>query len=250
LALGSSRTYARVSGDLARRISEGEYEIGTRLPPERELAQRYGVSRPTMREAIIALEVDGLVETRQGSGIYVSAQKPQSGVAGDTDIGPFELLEARRSIEGEICAVAATRITDEEVGKLEALLQRMNSENLIEEIVQSERADRAFHLLIAEATRNSAMIAAFELLWDSRTSSPQSKLLSQKAHAAGVKPRVDEHTAIVDALRARDSDQARMAMRAHLNRVITTLLEVTEVHELAQARERIAAKRELYADRT
>jgi len=212
------------------------------------LAQHYGVSRPTMREAIIALEVDGLVETRQGSGIYVSARKPQSGVTGDTDIGPFELLEARRAVEAEICAIAATRITDEEVSKLEALLRQMNSENLVEEIVKSERADREFHFVIAEASRNSALIATFELLWDSRIRSPQGQLLSRKAHAAGVKPRVDEHTAIIDALRAGDPDQARMAMRAHLSRVIATLLEVTEVHELEQARDRIAAKRKLYAD--
>jgi DNA-binding FadR family transcriptional regulator len=86
-----------------------------------------------------------------------------------------------------------------------------------------------------------------EALWDARARSPQSLMLSRKAHVAGVKPREDEHQAIIEALRSRDPKAARTAMRNHLSRVIEALIETTEVHELEEARARVAAKRQRYA---
>jgi DNA-binding FadR family transcriptional regulator len=242
-----TRIYARVSSDLATRIREGEFKVGGRLPAERELALAYKVSRPTIREAIIALEVDGQVEVRQGSGVYVTARKPRGGRPRETDIGPFELLEARRAIEGEACALAATLVSDEDLATLSDLVAEMQSENLHDDIGQSEKADRRFHMLIAEATRNSAMVAAVDMLWNVRARSPQSQMLTRKAHAAGVMPRVDEHSLILEALVARDPEGARAAMRAHLTRVLETLLQVTEVEEIERARERVAVHRRRYA---
>src|SRR5215469_14105709 len=101
----TSRLYEQVARDIAAKIEDGRHAIGERLPSERHLAQSYSVSRPTIREAILALEIDGLVEVRVGSGVYVSARVPSGGQAGRTDMGPFELLEARRAIEGEACAL-------------------------------------------------------------------------------------------------------------------------------------------------
>src|SRR3954447_2366374 len=93
------RLYEQIAQKLARDIATGRYEVGQRLPSERELAQSFSVSRPTVREAIIALELDELVEVRTGSGVYVTNREPPTGQAGVKDIGPFELLEARRAIE-------------------------------------------------------------------------------------------------------------------------------------------------------
>src|SRR5690349_12503524 len=95
----TGRLYEHVDQDLAAGIGRRDFKVGQRLPSERDLANTYGVSRPTIREAIIALELDGLVEVRLGSGVYVTARAPRGGQAGETDIGPFELLEARRAIE-------------------------------------------------------------------------------------------------------------------------------------------------------
>lgn len=244
-AKGENRLYERVAKDLASQLAEGRYAVGQRLPSERDLAQTYSVSRPTIREAIIALELDGLVEVRLGSGVYVKAQTPNEGQAGATDIGPFELLEARRAIEAEACAMAAKRITNEELDQLDGLVAEMQAENA-RDVDRSEDADKRFHMLIAASTQNSAMIAAVELLWEARERSPQTKLMGEKAHAAGVIPRIDEHAAIVSALRARSPEDARDAMRRHLTRVLNSLLAATEVQEMEEARARIAATRDRY----
>ena len=244
----SGRLYVRVAQDLSRKIAEGRHPVGGRLPSERDLAQAYAVSRPTIREAIIALELDGLVEVRLGSGVYVTARLPRGGQAGEMDVGPFELLEARRAIEGEACAIAAGLITNEQLDDLQALVEEMQAEN-DRDILMSEDADRRFHMLIANATRNSAIINAVETLWDARARSPQTQSLSVKAHAAGVIPRIEEHAAVLQALRLRSPEAARRAMRDHLTRVLDSLLAATEVQELEQARARIAAERMRYGDR-
>jgi DNA-binding FadR family transcriptional regulator len=241
------RLYEQISQQLASAISEGKYEVGQRLPSERELAQSFSVSRPTVREAIIALELDELVEVRTGSGVYVINREPPTGQAGTKDIGPFELLEARRAIEGESCALAATRMDDAQIAQLSELIAEMRNENQQDDVVMSEDADRRFHELIASSTQNSGMVAAVQMLWDARMRSPQNRSMSRKVRARGVKPRIDEHTAIVRALKRRDPDAARAAMREHLSRVMEELLEVTEVEELERARAQAAEKRRRYS---
>ena len=242
----NGRLYERVARDIAEAIAAGRYAIGQRLPAERHLAQNYAVSRPTVREAIIALELDGLVEVRVGSGVYVTAQHPRGGKAAPTDIGPFELTEARRAIESEACALAAQRITHQELDELAALVAEMRAENG-RDVVMSEDADRRFHLLVARASQNSAMVAAVQMLWDARARSPQYQLLADKAHAAGVRPRIEEHAVILEALRGGDPDRARKVMQDHLTGVLDSLLEATEVHEMEQARARVAAHRARYS---
>lgn len=241
----SRRRYEKIAEELRAEIAGGAYAIGQRLPSERDLAQRFKVSRPSVREATIALELDGLVEVRYGSGVHVVATVPKGGVAGVTDFGPFELLEARRVIESEMCALAAKRITAEQLSELEALVVEMHEENE-HNVAQSEDADRRFHELIAEATGNSALFAAVKTLWDARQRSPQYKLLSQKVRAKGVKPRIDEHTKIVDELRRGDANGARLAMRDHLTRVIDELFKATEAEAIERASAEIAEKRRKY----
>jgi DNA-binding FadR family transcriptional regulator len=240
------RLYERVAAQLSEQIVKGRYAVGQRLPSERELAQTHSVSRPTIREAVIALELDGLVEVRLGSGVYVIAPAPRGGRAGATDIGPFELLEARRAIEGEASALAAPRITDATLQELDRLVEVMEIENE-RDVSAAERADRQFHMLIAEASQNSAMTAAVEALWDARERSPQTQLMSTKAHAAGVYPRIEEHAAIVTALRTRSPEAAREAMRRHLTRVLDSLLAATEVQQIEEARARVEATRQKYS---
>jgi DNA-binding FadR family transcriptional regulator len=241
------RLYEKIAQQLAKAIADGKYEVGQRLPSERELAQTFDVSRPTVREAIIALELDELVEVRLGSGVYVTHRKPPGGAEGYKDIGFFELLEARRAIEGESCALAATRIDDAQLAQLSDLIAEMRVDNQRDEILMSEDADRRFHELIASSTQNSGIIEAVKMLWDSRVRSPQNMSMSAKVRERGYKPPIEEHAAIVRALKRRDPEAARAAMREHLSRVIEDLLEVTEVEEVERARAVAAEKRRRYA---
>jgi DNA-binding FadR family transcriptional regulator len=237
---GKSRLYDRVAKGVAAKIADGEFAVGERLPSERELALAYGVSRPTVREAVFALELDGLVEVRKGVGVFAIARSPRGGEAAVTDIGPFELLEARRAFEGEACAIAASRIRDQDVEELEKLVQEIDFSG---DLLAAEDADRRFHIKIAEITGNSAMHAVVEMLWEARDRSPQYRLLTDKAHEARVVPREDEHAKILDALRSRDPAKARSVMRAHITGVVDSLLRATEVHELEQAKARVDEQR-------
>jgi GntR family transcriptional repressor for pyruvate dehydrogenase complex len=196
-----------------------------------------------VREAIIALEVDGLVDVRTNSGVYVAALLPMGGMPAETDVGPFELLEARRLFEAEICAVAAAHIDASQIEGLRALVQQMDSADMM----AAEAADREFHLEIARATQNNAMERTVAMLWDARDHSPQYRLLSEKVRAVGVVPRLSEHHRIVDALEKGDPDDAREAMRDHLSRVIDHLLQATEVEALERARAEVEAKRRRFA---
>ncbi|CAN7289122.1 FadR/GntR family transcriptional regulator [Phenylobacterium sp. LjRoot225] len=241
------KLYQQVAAAIGDGIASGLYARGHRLPSERDLAEEFGVSRPTIREAMLALEIRGMVEARHGSGVYVTDAAPDPAPAPELDIGAFELTEARALFEGEAAALAATIITDEELEALEEILADMVEENAGD--ARGEQADRRFHVAIAEATRNAAIVSVIENLWDARYRSPLCRHMLDKARAAGVKPRIDEHRQLLDALKARDSQQARKAMREHLQRVIEGLLAATEIEALERARTEVAAKRTEYARR-
>ena len=240
--VAKKRLYARVAEDLASDIVRGVYAVGERMPSERDLAAKYEVSRPTIREAMSALEVDGLVDVVMGSGVYVQSDTRRLAEAAEKDVGPFELLEARALIEGEAAALAASHITPEELQELEDLLVEMEAENE-KSVVLSEDADRRFHTTIARATRNSVMAQTVEALWEARNKSLQSVRYLEKARAQGIKPRIDEHTAIFKALKAGDPKAARAAMRTHLRGVANMVFEATEAEALERARSQIAGER-------
>jgi len=241
----------RLYQDLARRLMDelvsGRYDVGDRLPAERELSAQFNVSRPTVREAVIALEVQGLVEVRVGSGAYVKRLPGKHDIPG-FNISAFELTEARLLFEGEAAALAATTITEEGLAELSALVEEIERENRNPH--GTEKADRAFHLAIARATRNAAVAEAVEHLWDLRADSPESALLHEKARSANIKPVVTEHTAVLEALRARDPAAARSAMRTHLASVLDSLLFATEEKAIAEARRASQARRDRYTKAT
>jgi DNA-binding FadR family transcriptional regulator len=234
------RLYQQVAEKLVRAISSGEFPLGARLPAERELALLYQVSRPTLREAVIALEIDGIVEVRKGSGVYVTALPGTGSISAIMDVGPFELTEARILIEGEAAALAASLISDQEIQALERLLIEMDAAN---REGHSEAVDREFHQVIANATQNSAMSTVVDSLWALRERSPQCASVFRKSRLSGVLPVVSEHRAIVDALRMRNPAAARAAMQGHLRRVLNYLLDATEFEALEEAKAKVAAQR-------
>jgi DNA-binding FadR family transcriptional regulator len=242
---GARRLYAKLADALSKSIANHKYAIGERLPSERELAAKFKVSRPIVREAIFALEADGLVEVRTGSGVYVKSNKLGANSARRGDVGMFELLEARRAFEGETAALAASRITDEEIEELRRLVVEMKKKN-VSDIESSEDADMRFHLLIATATRNPAILQTIESFWQARRSSPQTQYFLKKVRSLGVAPNIQEHSEILAALEQRDPMAARTAMRGHLSAVIEAVLQATEVETLERAQAELSKNRAMY----
>lgn len=240
---GRDRLYRTIARRLLACFSSGQYQPGDRLPTERELAIAFNVSRPTIREAIIALEVQGIVEVRVGSGAYLRGL-PNASDQAQFNVTAFELTEARLLVEGEAAALAASQITDAELETLTRLIEEIAKEN--ERNAGTEDADRQFHLTIARATRNSALVSLIDALWSLRAKSPESALLYAKARSANVKPVIDEHQAILAALRTRNPATARAAMRAHLSAVLDSLLFATEERAIEEARLVSASKRARY----
>ncbi|MDN3638271.1 FadR/GntR family transcriptional regulator [Simiduia curdlanivorans] len=239
------RLYQQVVEEINKLIDSGDYPPSSRLPPERELAERFQVSRLTIREAIIALETLDRVRVKTGSGVYV--KEPQQNAAFYApDIGPFELTQARAVIEGEAAAIAATMITPEQLVELEGTLALMAQENK-EGDLTAEAADRRFHLIISQATNNAAILMTIKRLWEIRETSARVKRSYEGVCKLDGKNRLDEHKAIYDALKARDSGAARKAMHMHFARLIDALLHVTEAQAIEAARQEALKSRQQFS---
>ena len=215
-AVESRRLYQQIADQIRELIDRGGFEPGTRLPPERDLALQLGVSRPSLREALIALDVEGRVEVRSGSGVYVSAAKPgpvpaRTGAMGES---PSQLMEARSVIEGELVTLACARITAGTLTQLRDIMADM------EAAIERRRArldlDRQFHLTLAEASGNAVLARLVADLFDERHSPISAKISSRFESTRTWKAALTEHQGILNAVEARDPILAQAAMRAHL----------------------------------
>jgi len=208
------RLYRQIADQLRQSIERGEFEVGARLPPERDLAVQLGVSRPSVREALIALEVEGLVEVRMGSGIYVRQGEPgrERQVSAE---GPLETIRARQLIESELAAIAAQRMKKPQVAGLREAVELMESE--VAEGRMPTRGDRLFHVRVAAAADNSVLLRVVSELYDERHNPLFEQLGSHFETAGSWAMAIAEHTAVVDAIAKRSPEAARAAMATHLS---------------------------------
>ncbi len=241
------RLYRQIVERILQSIESGEFPAGTRLPAERELSEMFGVSRPTVREAVIALEAMGRVSVKTGSGVYVLEGKGVAAIGGN--VSPFELLETRVLVEGEAAALAASMISDEQVVELKSALDEMMRENASGQH-DSDVADRKFHAVIAKATNNRLLTALIENLWDVQEGLHHIRAAHHSVCKEDPQARLKEHAAIYEALAARDPQAARVAMRNHFGRGINALHRNTEQEaveavqrELSKTRERFSLTR-------
>jgi DNA-binding FadR family transcriptional regulator len=216
-AVEPRRLYRQIADQIAQLIASGEFRPGARLPAERELATSLGVSRASVREAIISLEMGGLVEVRVGTGIFVTAPVTQGTTARDGGPGPFELLQARRLVEGEIAALAASKASREDLDALRECVARM--ETHVDDFAVREASDREFHLRIAKATGNGSLELVVEGLWNQRAE--LWGRMQRHFHTVDLAHKtIRDHAAILEAIAARDPEGARSAMHRHLTRVV------------------------------
>lgn len=238
------RLYRGVLAKILDLIDSGEYPVGGRLPPERELAQRFNVSRPTIREAIIALETLERVEVKIGSGVYVLKHHTLLDHVYQS-VTAFELTEARAMIEAETVALAATMITPEHLEKLKQSLESMARENECGELATGN-ADREFHHVIAEATQNKMLMLIADQLWQVRDSAPRVFQAYKSICEQDGTKRVDEHRAIYEALLKRDAATARAAMHEHFAKILDKLIATEEAEQLEKARRQAAEARKRF----
>jgi len=211
------RLYRQIADQLRALIGKGEFAAGARLPAERDLARQLGVSRPSVREALIALEVEGWVEVRTGSGVYVldRSQRPASPIA-VTEWGPLELIRARRVVEGETAALAAVHGKRRDFDAMQRAIESM--EALADRNVMPLEGDRAFHLAIVEASGNTVLIETVQGFWDSRKGPLFTRLGGYFETVVSWRRAIAEHVAIRDAIVARDAGAARIAMHEHMDK--------------------------------
>ncbi len=213
--LAPRRLYRQIADQLRGLIRAGEFSVGSRLPPERDLALKLGVSRPSVREALIALEVEGLVAVRPGSGIVVIARDPSTSAPRvDAAFGPFEIIRARQVVECELAALAAQQMDAAAVEGLREALALMT-----EDVAAGRpptRGDRLFHLRIAEAADNGPLLRTVTELFDERNN-PLFEQLGQHFETTPTwRLALAEHAAVINAIARADAAGARAAMFAHL----------------------------------
>ena len=233
------RMFWQIVEKIERMIDSGAYPSGSRLPPERELAELFNVSRPTIREAIIALEVRQRVEVKTSSGVYV-LETPDELMA-SKPVSAFELTQARALVEGEAAALSATTISEQELEALERTLVAM------EKGENAEQADHDFHLIISSSTRNNAILLAVENFWKMRDTLPDIISAYKGVCSQSDSERLKEHREIYEALKKRDSQGARTAMHQHFNRLINSLFEASETKALEEVKRKSSETRGLYS---
>lgn len=228
----NDRVYQRIANTIREKILDNSYPVGSRIPPERDLASRLGVSRTSVREAIIALEVSGWVEVRLGSGVYVRQRGPAQvrhedppihpkllpHLAQTNEVTPFELLQARLLLEPEIAALAAQRRTTDQMQAIRDAYLMNVQDNLNHS--QDHIGDRLFHIRIAEAVENGAYTFFVRYLLGKQYTELFGRL--QQLYTPEDMPLRSqlEHHHILVALETQNAEGARQAMHVHLTNVI------------------------------
>ncbi len=215
-ASDSRRVYQQIADQVLQLIRAGEFAVNSRLPSERDLAEQFKVSRPSVREALIALEVMGFVQIKMGSGVYVCKPNARKQPAPVKEFAPFELIQARALIEAEIAAQAAMNRTDAHLQELEQRLQDMSTRSAQQK--NPLAADREFHAVLARATGNQVLASLVEQLFDARMGVLFSRLANYFDTQATWEQAIKEHRAVLRAVKAQDPERARAAMRHHMER--------------------------------
>jgi DNA-binding FadR family transcriptional regulator len=222
------RLYRQIAEQVRALITQGEFKPGERLPAERDLSKQLGVSRPSVREALIALEVEGWVEVRTGSGVYVLERQARNGAsnghlngsghaeAARDEWGPLELIRARRVVEGEIAFMAAQQAKRRDIDAMARAIDSMR--DAADQGVLPLDGDRAFHSAIVQASGNVVLVETVQSFWDSRRGPIFTRLGGYFETEQSWRAAIAEHEAILQAIRAKDGEAARAAMHTHMDK--------------------------------
>jgi DNA-binding FadR family transcriptional regulator len=214
------RLYRQIAEQLRASMTKKEFKPGERLPAERDLARQLGVSRPSVREALIALEVEGWVEVRTGAGVFVldrsgRARSDEAKIP-PTEWGPLELIRARRVIEGEIASLAALQAKRKHIQAIGNAIDQMQEDT--DRGIAPLAGDRAFHTAIAQACENVVLIETVQTFWDARRGPLFERLGDYFETVPSWRMAIAEHVTVLEAIRAHNGDAARTAMQQHMDK--------------------------------
>lgn len=231
----------RLSDAIVRQIEamilEGSFKAGDALPPERALAEQFGVSRPSLREAIQKLSARGLLVSRQGGGTYVSNQLEasfaspwQSMVASHPGLR-HDVLEFRRLLEGNTARMAAERATDADLRRLGEVAASLQSAHAAQDINALSKADAAFHQAIADAAHNAMFTHVLASLFSMMRTHVHDNIANLFAQGTVSAELLEQHLAIWRAISARDGVAAQQAAESHIDFVERTLVRMRDESE-------------------
>lgn len=206
---------------LLKVIKKQKFKIGDKLPPEREIAEKMGVSRNTLREAIAVLQIMGILKVKRSQGIFVVGLGQGSNVTktiGDifSNEDPFAVIEARIAFEPGAAAMAANHVTDQDLNDLEQQLDRIRSALKGNNEAEYINHDRDFHLLIARCTNNFLIINTINSLLQAMTQPLWRTMKNDLKDEETAKDRILEHEAIFHAIHQRNEAKTQEALRIHL----------------------------------
>jgi GntR family transcriptional regulator, transcriptional repressor for pyruvate dehydrogenase complex len=240
-----NRLYQSIVRGILHLIEDGTFPAGSRLPGERELAERFDVSRVTIREAEIALEALGHIAIKTGSGAYVLSKPTGDQLGALPNVTAFELTAARAVIEAEAAALAAANITSAGIEELEGLVDAM-SRAVPNGSDEGDDVDKMFHLAIARMSGNPVVEHTVQMLWRIRNEVPHVQKVYASVCVTDAHSRTNEHSQILVALRARDPHKARLAMREHFQRLFEAMLVATESQALEEVKRKIGEDRQRF----
>ncbi len=217
------RSFEAVAQKIATLV-QAEYKIGERLPSERAMAQQFGVSRPTIREAVLSLVMAGVLAVRHNSGVYVAGPLALRDVQAFEGYGPFENLAARRLVEPPLAAAAAKQPGARLLPDLATSLDAMRAAHAAGE--ESDVADHHFHMIIAEASGNGVLVAVCDMLWRGQIESRIWREIHLHMPMAAYRPVwLADHERIYDAIAAGNRRKASAAMAQHLDHIRDALMK-------------------------
>jgi len=205
---------------LQEAIQRGDYPVGTRLPPERELAQQFNISRPSVREALRFLEALGLVTSITGRGTFVTNSAANPGSPQLDLENPVNIIEAREALEAGTAEKAAERRTEDDLTAMRRLLQEMDAPGI--GVATFLELDMQFHLQIARATHNPVLVQLMEIVSGHMRSGPWHQIKARSSIFHKRIPQLQrDHQRLFKAIERGDGPLARSYMMKHLSTVMT-----------------------------
>lgn len=218
---------ADIAALIRRDIANGTYHRHDRLPASRTLAEEYGVARNTLRDALGQLETEGLLETRPGSGTYVTYHRDEASAAAIANASPLELVDARFALEPHICRLCVLNGRREDFDRLDELCTRMEAS--VNDPEAFAEADTEYHRTLAEATRNALLIWIIRQINRVRSMEEWTRMRSATLGPEIITTYNTQHRQVLNAIRSREPERAATLMKEHLETARLSLTRAADI---------------------